>query len=84
MDDDDVVHDDEDEDDDDDDDDQHPSYILNISQWHAHISHVFFLLNLSKWVIIVGIQTYVWNFVHNTADFLFSMLDYIVDQSVHI
>ncbi len=67
VDDDDVV-------DDDDDDDQHHSYILNIYRWHAHISHVFFLLNLSKWVIIVGIRTYVWNFVHGTADFLYAWL----------
>jgi len=67
-------HVDDDDVDDDDDDDQHHSYILNIYRWHAHISHVFFLLNLSKWVIIVGIRTYVWNFVHGTADFLYAWL----------
>ncbi len=67
-----------DDDDDDDDDDQHHSYILNIYRWHAHahahISHVFFLLNHSEWVIIVGIQTYVWNFAYGTADFLYAWL----------
>ncbi len=67
-------HVDDDDVDDDDDDDQHHSYILNIYRWHAHISHVFFLLNLSEWVIIVGIRTYVWNFVHGTADFLYAWL----------
>jgi len=61
-------------DDDDDDDDQHHSYILNIYRWHAHISHVTFLSKLTKWVITVGIRTYVWNFVHGTADFLYAWL----------
>jgi hypothetical protein len=59
---------------DDDDDDQHHSYILNIYGWHAHVSHVFFLLNLSEWVIIVGNRTYVWKFVYGTADFLYAWL----------
>lgn len=60
-------------------------YILNIYRWHAHISHVpFFLLKWFKWVITVGIWTYVWNFVHYSADFLYAWLHSRLIVSIHI
>jgi hypothetical protein len=49
-------------------------YWTFIADTHTFHMFVSFLLKLSKWVITVGIRTYVWIFVDDTADFLYTWL----------